>query len=309
MEPAIAVRDLTKRYAGRPVVDRVTFDVAPGEVFAILGPNGAGKTTTVEILEGYRSADGGEARVLGLDPLRQGAALKPRVGIMLQGGGIYPHVRPLEALRHFASFFADPEPPEALLRAVGLELVAGTRYRRLSGGEKQRLSLALALVGRPEVVFLDEPTTAMDPQARRDTWRFIRDLKSRGVTVMLTTHFMDEAEQLADRVAILSQGRLVALDTPAALGARHAAQITFTVSRAIDRHALAARLRGLTVWAEGPLAYVVDAAPSPELIAALARWLAEQGVLLTSLRAGGGSLEDVYLQLTGNEPAQAEPGA
>ncbi len=303
LEPAITVNALTKRYGGRAVVDGVSFDVAPGEVFAILGPNGAGKTTTVEILEGFRAPDGGQARVLGLDPVREGGALKPRVGMMLQGGGVYPQVRPLEALRLFASFFADPEPPEALLRKVGLDAVAGTRFRRLSGGEKQRLQLALALVGRPELVFLDEPTAAMDPQARRDTWRLIRELKGRGVTVVLTTHFMDEAEQLADRVAILAAGRLVALDTPAGLSAEHAAQVRFSVERPIDRHALAAHLRGLTVWAERPGRYVLDAAPSPELVAMLTGWLAQQGVQLTELRAGGGTLEDVYLQLTGDTDA------
>jgi ABC-2 type transport system ATP-binding protein len=308
VEPAIVVRGLTKRYGGRTVVDGVSFEVAPGEVFAILGPNGAGKTTTVEILEGFRRPDGGQARVLGLDPVQEGAALKPCIGMMLQGGGVYPQVRPLEALRLFASFFADPERPEDLLRQVGLEGVAATRFRRLSGGERQRLQLALALVGRPELVFLDEPTTAMDPQARRDTWRLIRDLKGRGVTVVLTTHFMDEAEQLADRVAIVNAGRVVAMDTPARLSAEHAAQVGFAVDRPIDRHALAAHLRGLTVWSERPHHYVLDVAPSPEVVAALAAWLAQKGVLLTELRAGGGTLEDVYLRLTGDGAVSSDPG-
>jgi ABC-2 type transport system ATP-binding protein len=183
----------------------------------LLGPNGAGKTTTVEILEGYRKPDSGSVRVLGLDPDRQGAALKPRVGLMLQQGGLFPQITPREALRLFAAFYADPEQPEALLEQLQLTDVATTRFRQLSGGQKQRLSLGLALIGKPHLVFLDEPTAAMDPQARRATWNIIRALSQRGTTVLLTTHFMDEAEQLAQRVAIVDRGRLVALDSPAGL--------------------------------------------------------------------------------------------
>jgi ABC-2 type transport system ATP-binding protein len=283
------------------VVDGLSFDVAPGEVFALLGPNGAGKTTTVEILEGYRPADGGSARVLGLDPQRDAAALKPRIGLMLQGGGVYPQARPLEAIRLFASFFADPLPPEALLRDVGLERAAGTRYRRLSGGEKQRLSLALALVGRPELVFLDEPTTAMDPQARRETWALIRNLKENGVTVLLTTHFMDEAEQLADRVAIVSAGKLVALGTPQQITGGGAAGLRFRTQTPPDTTALEAALAA-AVSAEGGGWYSVAGSSSPEAIARLTAALAGQDVQLTDLRAGAGSLEDAYLRLVGETP-------
>ncbi len=194
---AVEVGDLVKAYNGRAVVDHLTFSVGHGEVFALLGPNGAGKTTTVEILEGYRRADAGSVRVLGLDPSRQGALLKPRIGLMLQQGGLFPQITPREALRLFAAFYADAEDPDALLEQLQLGEVAGTRFRQLSGGQKQRLSLGLALVGRPQLVFLDEPTAGMDPQARQATWNVIRGLRDSGVTVLLTTHFMDEAEQLA----------------------------------------------------------------------------------------------------------------
>src|SRR5690348_11561384 len=217
---AVEVRDLVKRYGDRPVVDGLSFAVELGEVFALLGPNGAGKTTTVEVLEGYRHADGGFVRVLGLDPSRQGAQLKPRIGLMLQQGGLFPQITAREAMRLFAAFYPDSEDPDALLDQLQLREVARTRFRQLSGGQKQRLSLGLALVGKPRLVFLDEPTAAMDPQARRSTWNIIRSLRDRGTTVLLTTHFMDEAEQLANRVAIVDRGQLVALDTPA--GLRHA---------------------------------------------------------------------------------------
>jgi ABC-2 type transport system ATP-binding protein len=190
----VDVRDLVKTYAGRPVVDHLSFSVPPGEVFALLGPNGAGKTTTVEILEGYRKPDGGYVRVLGLDPSHQGAELKPKIGLMLQQGGLFPQITAIEALRLFASFYRDAEDPDALLDLLKLREVGRTRFRQLSGGEKQRLSLGLALVGKPRLVFLDEPTAAMDPQARRATWSIIRSLRGRGTTVLLTTHFMEEAE-------------------------------------------------------------------------------------------------------------------
>src|SRR5438045_505735 len=190
--PAVEVRDLVKAYGGRTVVDGLSFAVDTGEVFALLGPNGAGKTTTVEILEGYRQPDAGSVRVLGLDPNRQGPALKPQIGLMLQQGGLFPQITAREALRLFAAFYPEAEDPDALLDQLQLRDAAATRFRQLSGGQKQRLSLGLALVGKPRLVFLDEPTAAMDPQARRSTWNIIRALSQRGTTVLLTTHFMDE---------------------------------------------------------------------------------------------------------------------
>jgi ABC-2 type transport system ATP-binding protein len=307
-EPAVSVQHLVKSYGSRRAVDDLSFDVRRGEIFALLGPNGAGKTTTVEILEGYRRPDGGTVRVLGLDPVREGRALKPRMGLMLQQGGIYPQVRPLEALELFASFYARAEEPRALLALVGLEHCAGTRYRQLSGGEKQRLALALALVGRPEIAFLDEPTTGMDPQARRLTWRLIAGLKERGTTVVLTTHFMEEAERLADRVAIINRGRLVALGRHEELASASAGgEIRFTATPGLDTGALAARLGARAACEIDDGRYLVEAGATPALVAALTAFLAERNALLTELSVARPSLEELYLRLTGDTEALKEP--
>jgi ABC-2 type transport system ATP-binding protein len=298
-ERAITVRGLVKRYDGRAVVDDLSFDVARGEIFALLGPNGAGKTTTVEILEGYRFPDAGVVRVLGLSPVADAAALKPRIGLMLQDGGVYPAIRPPEALRLFASFYPNPADPLELLRLVELDDAVGTRYRQLSGGQKQRLSLALALVGRPELVFLDEPTAAMDPRARHATWDIILGLKAAGVTILLTTHFMDEAERLADRVAIVVRGRLRALDTPEALGRQSGPErIRFTAPAGLPLDGLSAVLGARLALEERPGEYLVDVEPTPARVARLAAWLAERDVLVSELRVGRRSLEDVFLRLT-----------
>jgi ABC-2 type transport system ATP-binding protein len=299
---AIEVVALEKRYGPTSAVDGISFAIATGEVFGLLGPNGAGKTTTVEILEGYRRADGGEVRVLGLDPWREGASLRPRMGVMLQEGGLYPGVRPLEALELFASYYERPDDPMRLLQLVGLEDARHTLVRRMSGGQQQRLSLALALIGRPALVFLDEPTAGMDPHARSTTWTMIRELRDRGTTVVLTTHAMDEAEQLCNRVGIIDQGRLVACDTPKELTTHAAAEeTTFTTVTGLPVDALGARL-GLptgSVQEVRPGDYQVDAPATPELLAAITAWLAEQDALLSELRAGRRSLEDVFLRLTG----------
>jgi ABC-2 type transport system ATP-binding protein len=298
---AIEVAALEKRYGPRAAVDGLTFSIAAGEVFGLLGPNGAGKTTTVEILEGYRRADGGEVRVLGVDPWRDGAQLRPRIGVMLQEGGLYPGVRPLEALQLFASYYDDPDDPERLLRLVGLDDSRHTLVRRMSGGQQQRLSLALALVGRPALVFLDEPTAGMDPHARVTTWTMIRELRDHGVTVVLTTHAMDEAEHLCDRVGIIDHGRLVACDSPAELTTRAAAdETTFSTvtGLAVDDLATTLGLPPGAVRELRPGDYLVDTAASPVLLADLTAWLREQGALVSELRAGRRSLEDVFLRLT-----------
>ncbi len=297
---AIEVRDLVKAYNGRAVVNGLSFSVQNGEVFALLGPNGAGKTTTIEILEGYRRADAGAVRVLGLDPSRQGALLKPRTGLMLQQGGLFPQITTREALRLFAAFYPDAEDPDALLDQLQLGEVAGTRFRQLSGGQKQRLSLGLALVGRPQLVFLDEPTAGMDPQARQATWNIIRALRDRGTTVLLTTHFMDEAEQLASRVAIVDRGRLVALDSPAALRRGMANEIHFATQPSLPSAAVAAAMglaEGL-VSRENDGTLLLRTEPTPVRIAQLTAWLATQNALLTELRAGSRSLEQAFLTLT-----------
>jgi ABC-2 type transport system ATP-binding protein len=300
---AIEVAALEKRYGATRAVDGVTLTIDVGEVFGLLGPNGAGKTTTVEILEGYRRADGGEVRVLGVDPWRDGASLRPHIGVMLQEGGLYPGIRPLEALQLFASYYDDPDDPERLLGLVGLTDSRQTLVRRMSGGQQQRLSLALALVGQPSLVFLDEPTAGMDPHARATTWTMIRELRDRGTTVVLTTHAMDEAEHLCDRVGIIDHGRLVALDTPADLTARAAAdETTFAAVPGLDVSALAAAL-GLgphAVLEVRPGDYRVETSATPALVAALATWLCDREILVKELRAGRRSLEDVFLRLTGD---------
>ncbi|MGE3268150.1 MAG: ABC transporter ATP-binding protein [Chloroflexota bacterium] len=300
--PAITVDHLVRRYGDRNVVDGLSFQVVRGEVFALLGPNGAGKTTTVEILEGYRAPTDGQVRVLGLDPLADARRLQPRIGVMLQDGGVAPSMRPLEALELFASFFANPADPRMLLRQVGLETVAKTRYRALSGGQKQRLSLGLALVGRPELIFLDEPTAGMDPQARRSTWEIVRGLKADGVTVLLTTHFMEEAEQLADRVAIVDRGRLVALDAPSALGQAGGPpqEMRFRAPPGLPVTELVAQMRHLSVQELRPGEYLVEGTITPVQVAAVTGWLAKHDALLAELRVGRQSLEDVFLRLTAN---------
>ncbi len=212
-EPVVQVQALVKRYGTKTAVDGLDLAARQG-VTAVLGPNGAGKTTTVEICEGYRRPDSGTVRVLGLDPVRESAALRPRIGVMLQSGGVYAGARADEMLRHVAKLHARPLDVDALIERLGLGSCGRTAYRRLSGGQQQRLALAMAVVGRPELVFLDEPTAGLDPQARHATWDLVRDLRDDGVSVVLTTHYMDEAEQLADDVAIIDAGRVVAQGSP-----------------------------------------------------------------------------------------------
>jgi ABC-2 type transport system ATP-binding protein len=300
-EYAVIVDGLVKEYEGRRVVDGLSFAIRHGEVFALLGPNGAGKTTTIEILEGYRRPDAGRVRVLGLDPWRDGDRVKPRIGVMLQSGGIYPTATPRELLELFAAFYPDPLDPRELLRLVGLEEVSRIRYRRLSGGQQRRLALALALVGQPELLFLDEPTTGMDPQARRLTWSIIESLKARGITILLTTHFLEEAERLADRVAIIDHGKLVASGTPRELMHNDADSLTIAATTPLDPAELA---RLTTVDEARPLAdgrVMLMTAQPLEALVELAIWARDRGILLTEIRVGHQSLEDVFLRLTGTD--------
>jgi ABC-2 type transport system ATP-binding protein len=275
--------------------------VGAGEVFGLLGPNGAGKTTTVEILEGYRRPDRGSVRVLGLDPVADGAALRPKIGVMLQDGGLAPGIRAREVLHQFAAFYDDADDPDRLLEAVGLADRADAMVRRLSGGQRQRLSLALALVGRPRCAFLDEPTAGMDPQARADTWDLVRSLRSDGVTVLLTTHAMGEAEELCDRVAIVDHGRLLAIGTPAELTRSAVADETwFSAVAALPVAELADAL-GVApdrVLESRPGEYTIGATATPPLIAELALWLRDRDVQLDELRGSRRSLEEVFLRLT-----------
>jgi ABC-2 type transport system ATP-binding protein len=312
LEPAISIDGLTKRYGRRIALDGVTLEVREGEVVALLGPNGAGKTTTVEVIEGYRRGDAGTVRVLGIDPWRAGRSHRARVGLMLQEGGIDQRARPAETLGQYAAFHADPLDADTLLADLGLRPVATTPYRRLSGGERQRLGFALALVGRPDVLLLDEPTAGLDPEARLVVRARIEAERERGVAVLLTTHELADAERLADRIAILAGGRIVAQGTVAQLTTGVADRLRFTLDRPID----AAQTAGLSA-ALGAVVSVVDStgtyevaglAPSPERVAALAAWCAGEGRLITEWRAGRGTLEELYLDLVaGGRPTGSDP--
>jgi ABC-2 type transport system ATP-binding protein len=294
----IEVNGLVVRYGDTVAVDGLDLRADAGTVCALLGPNGAGKTSTVETLEGYRRPSGGRVRVLGLDPVGDHAALTRRMGVMLQGGGVYPGMSPAEAIHLFAAYYDHPEDPDTLLRRVGLAGVARTAWRRLSGGEQQRLSLALALVGRPDVAFLDEPTAGVDPAGRLAIRQVIADLRAAGVCVLLTTHELEEAERLADRVVIIDHGRAVASGTPAELMTLDAGRdLRFRAPPAIDTDGLAAAV-GAPVREAGPGEYVVAAPARPALVAAVTGWLAEHDLPLADLHAGRERLEDVFLRLT-----------
>jgi ABC-2 type transport system ATP-binding protein len=301
---AVEVAGLVKRFRGRCVVDELSFSVRRGELFALVGPNGAGKTTTVETLEGYHAPDEGRVRVLGQDPRRGGRALRSRIGVMLQDGGLYPALRPPEILSLFASYYEAPLDPESLLRAFGLTPSRRTPYRRLSGGERQRLSLAAAIIGRPEVLFLDEPTAGMDPQARQHTWSIIREQQARGVTVLLTTHHMDEVERLADRVAVINRGRLLALDTPAGLrraGAAGTRTLRLRAHDGLQPEALDGLRTVQNVRADGSGGLLAETDIPAEALVELTRWARDAGVALTQLTVGDTSLEDAYLRLIGGD--------
>lgn len=305
-DAAVVVDGLVMRYGGRTAVDHLSLVVARGSITAVLGPNGAGKTTTLETCEGYRAPQEGTVRVLGLDPQADRRALLPRIGVMLQEGGAWSGVRAEEMLRHAASLHAHPLPVDLLVERLGLDACGRTPYRRLSGGQKQRLGLALALVGRPELVFVDEPTAGMDPQARRDTWALLDELRGDGATVVLTTHYMDEAEQLADTVHIIDAGRLIASGSPVELtrGGR-VSTIRLVVTRPFPPgtpESLAAALGpGTDVTVLDALSLLVTGPADGSTLARVSRWCEEHDVLPESLNLGTRSLEDVFLELTGRE--------
>jgi ABC-2 type transport system ATP-binding protein len=302
-EPVVQVRGLVKRYGPKTAVDGLDLSVRAGTVTAVLGPNGAGKTTTVEICEGYRRPDAGTVRVLGLDPVADAAALRPRIGVMLQSGGVYPGARAEEMLRHIAGLHAHPVDVGLLIERLGLASCGRTSYRRLSGGQRQRLALAMAVVGRPELVFLDEPTAGLDPQARHATWDLVRELRADGVTVVLTTHHMEEAEQLADTVAIIDAGQVIAQGSPEEL-CRGGAENTlrFSGRPGLDVESLLKALPADTAAAElAPGSYRVSGQIDPQLLATVASWCAQHGVLADRISVERHTLEDVFLELTGKE--------
>jgi ABC-2 type transport system ATP-binding protein len=298
--PAIEVEHLVKHYPGVKAVDDVSFGVAAGEVFALLGPNGAGKTTTTEIIEGLRQPDGGAVRVLGLDAVRQADAIKQRIGIQLQTTALYQKLTVREIIALFGSFFARALPPDEVIAMVSLQEKAETRSKQLSGGQRQRLAVAIALVNDPEIVFLDEPTTGLDPQARRRMWEVIENLRGRGRTVFLTTHYMEEAERLCDRVAIMEHGMIIALGTPQELIQEHFkyTAIEFATPAAIDQEVLRALPLVANIETENGKTTLYSSGV-PQTIEALTRLATTSGDGLNGLTVRQATLEDVFLHLTG----------
>ena len=311
-DAVVSVRGLRKRYGSHHAVDGIDFDVPHGEVFALLGPNGAGKTTTVEILEGYRTRDGGDVSVLGMDPAHGGRSLRERVGIVLQETGIEPYLTVSEVLRMHAARYPRPRRVGEVIELVGLTDKTGARVHTLSGGQQRRIDLALGLVGDPELLFLDEPTTGFDPSARRASWDIVRDLCSLGKTVLLTTHYMDEAQALASTVAVISAGRIVASGPPDTLAGRDrlATRIGFTLDGAPPGRPLPVRA---VPDGERLVVEVGEATEVTRVLHELTGWALDAGVELAGLTVTRPTLEDVYLQLTGDAhggpaPERAEPG-
>jgi ABC-2 type transport system ATP-binding protein len=298
--PAVQVDGLVKRYGGVTAVDDLSFSVRRGEVFALLGPNGAGKTTTIEVLEGYRRPTAGHVSVLGFDPVRQGRLLKPHIGVMLQEAGLYLTITPREAVALWSRFYPQSRRPDELLSLVGLQDSAGVRFRRLSGGQKRRLALALALVGCPDLVFLDEPTAGLDPEARRGTWDMIRALRAEGTTVLLATHYLDEAERLADRVGIMRGGTMAAcgelkqlLPADRSVRVRTEAGVPGSL---FDSLPSVRRVRhqhdGLTI---------LETDHPRDVVVEVATRLRDAEVTPREISIGRRSLEDLFFDLTGTE--------
>ncbi|MGW3619341.1 ABC transporter ATP-binding protein [Micromonospora arida] len=300
--PVIEVTHLKKRYGDLVAVDDVSFAVEAGEIFGVLGPNGAGKTTTVECVAGLRVPDGGGVSVLGLDPRRDAAQLRQRVGVQLQESQLPDRLRVAEALELYASFYRNPADPAELIDKLGLGDKRNTAYKKLSGGQKQRLSIALALVGNPEIAILDELTTGLDPQARRDTWGLIEQVRDSGVTIVLVTHFMEEAERLCDRVAVIDRGRVVALDSPAGLVSTVAPEqrIRFRPSAPVDDRLLTDLPEVSAVQRTGSQVVVTG---TGDLLHAVTSVLARHQIVAADLRLEQSTLDDAFVELTGHRPA------
>jgi ABC-2 type transport system ATP-binding protein len=304
--PAVEIDGLVMRYGDKVAVDGLSLTVERGSITAVLGPNGAGKTTTLETCEGYRKPQQGTVRVLGLDPQADRSDLLPRIGVMLQSGGAWSGVRAAEMLRHIASLHAHPLDTDMLVERLGLHECGRTPYRRLSGGQQQRLSLAMAVVGRPELLFVDEPTAGMDPQARHDTWDLLGELRRDGVTTVLTTHYMDEAEKLSDQVHVIDHGRLIASGSPFELTrGTGSSTIRLVVTEPFPPDAplsLQNTLGAQTqVQAVNEHSLLITGPADATTLAKVSSWCEEHGVLPESLSLGQRTLEDVFLQLTGRE--------
>jgi ABC-2 type transport system ATP-binding protein len=300
MNPAVRIESIRKSYGSLVAVSDVSFEVANGEIFGVVGPNGAGKTTTIECIEGIRRADEGRIAVLGLDPARQERELRQRIGVQLQQSALPPRLKVWEALDLYSTFYDRTVDWRGLLERLGLEEKRNAAFAKLSGGQKQRLFIALALVNDPELIFLDELTTGLDPQARHSMWNLVREIREQGKTVVLTTHFMEEAERLCDRVAVMDQGRIVALDSPANLIRNYGGEnrITFAAEAGCE-----ASLRGLAgvsrVDREGDR--VIAHGSGDGLIGEVVSALSSNGIVFRDLRTEQSTLEDVFLALTGRE--------
>ncbi|WP_430502866.1 ABC transporter ATP-binding protein [Micromonospora trifolii] len=303
---ALEVRNLHKRYGQHVAVDDVSFTVEEGEIFGIIGPNGAGKTTTVESIAGLRTPDSGSISVLGLDPKKNRAEVRERLGVQLQESSFPDAIKVAEAVELYSSFYRNPVDWRELMELLGLTEKRNTQYKALSGGEKQRLSIALALVGGPKVAILDELTTGLDPQARRDTWSLIERVRDTGVTILLVTHFMDEAERLSDRIAVIDGGRVAAVDTPAGLIARASAvqQVRFRVRQPLDKSVLT-ELRDVTDVEITEGRWLVSG--SGQLLSSVAGALAKAQVVAEDLRVYQRNLDDAFVAFTGRAPESPEP--
>jgi ABC-2 type transport system ATP-binding protein len=293
---AISVEGLTKAYGGFEAVRGISFSVDPGEVFALLGPNGAGKTTTLEILEGYRPRTSGTVEVLGVDPASAAGGLRQRVGIVLQSAAVEPYLTVREVLTRNAGYYERPRSVDDVLRLVGLKEKAEARVKTLSGGQQRRLDVGLGIVGSPELLFLDEPTTGFDPTARRGAWEMVRELATEGTTIVLTTHYMEEAQVLADRVAVIAQGRIVATGTPDTVGGRADAAVRIRFRLPADVAVDALPVAGTA--ADGVVEVQTD--DEVRVLHELTGWALDGGVALEQLTVERPTLEDVYLALTGS---------
>lgn len=304
---AVLVENLTKVYSGRTVVDSLSFQARSGELTALLGPNGAGKTTTIECCEGLRQPDAGAVRILGHDPATATPDQRARVGVMLQDGGLPTGVRAAELLHHVAKLYRNPLDPAELIERLGISSFARTSVRRLSGGQRQRVSLGAAIIGRPQVVFLDEPSAGLDPQARLAVWELVRELKADGVAIVLTTHLMDEAEQLADEVIIMDHGAILAAGSPSELLAHDQSTITVNFPTEPEAELALAGLSnveslatGFSITLQGQ-ALTLTGPTSPQALAAVASALARQDLLATAIHTGPQTLENLFLDLTGRQ--------
>ena len=299
--PAVEVTRLTKRYGMLEAVRGIDFSVETGEVFALLGPNGAGKTSTLEVLEGFSRRSGGEVRVLGVDPEHADRAWRERVGVVLQGAVIEPYLKVREVLQRNAGYYPRPRAVDDVLELVGLVDKADARVKTLSGGQQRRLDVGLGIIGAPELLFLDEPTTGFDPSARRGAWELVEKLKAEGTTIILTTHYMDEAQHLADRVVVINRGEIVAAGTPETIGgrAKAAARIRFALPPGVEPPPSI----GVPVARDGPTAFTMESTAEVHTLHALTSWALDNEVELIGLTVDRPSLEDVYIELTSSIPS------